>query len=770
MPALLLSFASGILISGFFSRLPPLSCLLLLIPLLLLVIVFRYRLLTLVFALALGAAWGVIYGHYAIGNILPESLSGKDVWITGRIVDLPLTEERRERFWVDVEHAVIGDDTLDGFPSRVQVSWYEAPAQLKAGERWRLLVRLKQPRSFVNPGGFDYESWLLRRGIGAVGYVRAHSANQLLDNPETFDRHHWRYRLQQWLLSTTQSPRRGVLLALLIGDRSLIEPQQWQDLQQTGTNHLVAISGLHVGFVALLGLWIGRGLGRLLSSVVRGFPVAFSACFCASGLALFYSAMAGFSLPTQRALIMVLVAQVAYLLQRSFRPRDGLLLAFVMVVMRDPLAAFDPGFWLSFAAVAVLLLAFVGRVTPRALQIPGTSLVYSQWVVFTGLVLPLALLLNSVALLAPLANLLAIPLVTFLVVPPLLLAAAIADLLPGVSQWLVQVADFGLAGLFWWLDLLLGLGRAPLNPSVIFDAHSLWLAAMGLILLLLPCYWPGRRMGYGLIVVALLLPGPPRPPLKITVLDVGQGLAVVVQTPHHALVYDTGPTYGSSFEAGGGILFPYLRQQRIKNLDAVVVSHNDNDHAGGVKGLIAGVPVRRLFWGEAHTALDLEPTNNADCHTEPDRSWQWDEVRFRLFPIPPHLRTSPNDHSCVLLVEYKENAILLPGDITRKVEQYLINAEELPQRLTLLLAAHHGSNTSSSAKFVERFQPEVVVYSSGYRNRYGHPHPTVRERFIAAGSRELNTATSGAMEFIWTVEGELSITEYRREKQRYWYQ
>jgi competence protein ComEC len=770
MPALLLTFASGILITGFFSRLPPLSSLLLLIPLLLLLMVIRRRLLLLMFTFAVGASWGVIYGHYAVGNILSDSLAGEDIWVTGRIVELPLTEERRQRFLVDIEEASIEGVELVPFPSRVQISWYETPTHVKAGERWRLLVRLKQPRSFVNPGGFDYEGWLLRRGIGAVGYVRAHSANQLLQNPAAFDRHHWRYRLQQWLLDTTQSPRRGVLLALLIGDRSLIEPEQWQDLQQTGTNHLVAISGLHVGFVALLGLWLGKGLGRLLSSFLHGFPVAFSACFCASGLALFYSTMAGFSLPTQRALIMVLVAQVAYLLQRSFRPRDGLLLAFVLVVVRDPLAAFDPGFWLSFAAVAVLLLAFVGRATPRALQIPGTSLVYSQWVVFIGLVLPLALLINSVALLAPLANLIAIPLVTFLVVPPLLLAAALQDLLPGLSHWLVQVADLGLAGLFWWLELLLGLGRLRLNPPVIFNAHSLWLAALGLLLLLLPLYFPGRRMGYGVVLIALLLPGTPRAPLKVTVMDVGQGLAVVVQTPHHTLVYDTGPTFGENFEAGGGIILPYLRQQRVRSLDAVVVSHNDNDHAGGVRGLLAGMSVRRLWWGQTPVYLIPELIDSWSCHTEPDTAWQWDEVRFRLVATPGRFHTTPNDSSCVLLVEYKEHAILLPGDITRNVEQYLAGLDDLPARLTLLLAAHHGSKTSSSASFVNHFQPEIVVYSTGYSNRYGHPHSLVSARFNAVGSRELNTATSGALEFIWTAEGEQKIIEFRQQQRRYWYQ
>jgi competence protein ComEC len=766
MPALLLAIACGILAAGTLARLPSLYALLWLIPLSFLLLL-RYRWPKLLLAFCCGLSWGILYGYRALDGMLPEALSGQDFLLVGRVIDIPVNDARRQRFILDVEYATDKTgEAVSHFPDRVQISWYTDERVVKSGEQWQLLVRVKPLRSFVNPGGFDYEAWLLRRGIGATGYVRSGVENKFMAEPGRFNWHRWRYDLQQWLVRVSDSPRRGILLALLTGDRSLIDSDQWTVLQQTGTNHLVAISGLHVGFVALLGLFIGGALGRLINLFYYRFSVNFMACFCASSSALFYSVLAGLSLPTQRSLIMILVAQLAYLLHRSFRPRDTLLLAFVAVLLFDPLAAYDAGFWLSFAAVAVLLLAFNGRVRTRY-GMPGASLFYSQWVVFIGLLLPLALMMNTLSLLAPIANIVAIPLVTFTVVPVLLLAAALRDVLPVFSGWLVYVADFGLAGMFWWLHKLLELADGHLNPAVVFNSREIWLAALGLGLILLPRGIPGKWLGYPALLIALVMPIAIRPPLKITVLDVGQGLAVVIQTPNHNLVYDAGPAYSENFDAGAGIVMPYLRRQGVRELDALVISHNDNDHAGGVGSLLKNFPVKRVLWGEAQRDGQVLNTPNANCHSH--LPWEWDGVKFQIVSQPDPFQRKANNLSCVLLVEYEGRHILLPGDITQTVEQRLLRVNSLPENVTLLLAAHHGSRSSSGMDFVRHVRPDYVVYSAGYANRYGHPHPAVVGRFRDIDSQEFSTAVDGALEFMWRADGGIDIIRYREREQRYWY-
>lgn len=771
MPALLLALTGGILLAGCFTRLPPLYYLAGLIPLVAAAMWSSNIWLKRLLAGLCGVAWGVVYGHFALANILPDDLVQQDVFVEGRIAGIPQSDSRRQRVVLAVEQArnADGKNLTAKFPARIQLSWYQQEQLLVAGERWQLQVRLKQPRAFINPGGFDYEVWLLRRGIGAVGYVRKGEFNRWLAPPSSLDISHWRFALQQWVLSTIDTPYRGVLLALLIGDRSLIEPAQWEVLQQTGTNHLIAISGLHVGFVALLGLLLGGGFGRLLNVYVHRFSPVWLACAGASSFAFFYSALAGFSLPTQRALIMVLVAQYAYVMRRSFRPRDGLLVAFVLVLLRDPLAAYDPGFWLSFGAVGVLLLAFVGRIPTSRRRLPGASLIYSQWVIFIGLLLPLALLVNTTSLLAPLANLLAIPLVTFIVVPAVLIAAASRSLLPNASEFLLSVADKGLEGLFWFLQALLTLADGRLNPVLVFNSRALWLAAAGFALILLPRAIPGRWLGYPALLIALLVPIKSRPALQVTVMDVGQGLAVVVQTQGRTLVYDAGPAFGDSFDAGAGILLPYLRAEGVGHIDTLVISHNDNDHAGGVGGLLDNIAVDSVLWGETPPArLWALPEKNASCHEA--APWQWDGVNFQFLTWPISAGAKSNDRSCVLLVEYAGQTLLLPGDIGTAIEQRLLNAGQVPAGIDLLLAAHHGSRSSSAAAFVEFIQAKQVIYSAGYRNSHGHPHPIVVERFNTAGSRAFNTANSGALEFIWRRDQPLEIVEYRVKQRRYWHQ
>jgi competence protein ComEC len=763
---LLLASALGIGLAAWLPQLPPLACLWLLPPLFLVSCKIRRRPLWLVFCFALGMSWGVGYGHWALSSLLPDDLEGEELVLEGRVVGLPDQDARRLRFLLQVTSAeTTQGKPLTSFPRRVQLSWYDLNQDIHAGDEWHLLVKLKRPRSFVNPGGFDYQVWQLRRGVGASGYVRSANINQRLTQEPRVSVDYYRQNISRWLLANTQGSQQGIMLALLLGDRSLISNEQWRLLQTTGTNHLVAISGLHVGFVGLLGWFLGSLLARLPGS--NRLPPGLISCVLASIFALVYSALAGFSLPTIRALIMLLVAQLALVMRRRLRPFDAWCLALLAVMIFDPLAPHDAGFWLSFGAVAVLILVFAGRVASRK-PLPGTSLIGAQWAIFIGLLVPLALLMQEVSLVAPLANMVAIPLVTFLVVPSLLTGALVGDALPLMTAACLWLADKGLGVMEAWLLLVSGVAGSWSSYSLVLNNRALWLMLLAVTILLLPRGLPGRWLAWACGCLALVVPVKEKPELLFSALDVGQGLALVVQTKNHTLVYDVGPAYGERFDAGAGILVPYLRRQGTRRVDTLVLSHNDSDHIGGLRGFLNLMPLERLFYGEEQRLPEeLAEVDSASCHQQPP--WQWDGVEFRFLPPENLAGLSANDQSCVLLITYGEARLLLPGDISRQREYRLLGQEWIVQPLDLLVAAHHGSRTSSAPGFVARSRPRWVIFSAGYRSQHGHPHPQVVERFAGQGSQAFNTANTGAIEMLWRQPGDPEIRLAREQQKRYWH-
>lgn len=787
MRTAIVSFSAGVLLAALAPALPSAYWLLLGVPALSLrlgwpprLVIFLSRRFSAHWRLPLyallGALWVLAMGHWQLRHTLPESLSGRDFLVTGRIVGLPDSDTRRERVTLQVEQIRDAEGRVlpqGALPRRIQVSWYGGPP-LASGERWQWQLRLRPPRGFVNPAGFDYQLWLMRQGIDATGYVRTEEGNppQRQARPQGLwagrgTLGYWRQSARLWLEQQPGIEHTGLLQALLLGDRSGLDSLQWAWLQRTGTNHLIAISGLHVGFVALLGFSLGSLLGRGLNLVCHRLPAGAVGQVMALLLASLYSALAGFALPTQRALIMVLAVQLFLLNRRRLSPSSAWLLALGGVLLLDPLAGFDVGFWLSFTAVGVLLWSFSGRRrtgnTPGR-ERPGQALWRAQWVIFLGLLVPLTLLTQSATLLAPLANLAAIPLVTFAVVPWLLGAAFSALFWPGLSGALLWVADTGLALLtLWlqWLDQLAG-DRLQLTPARHWP--SLLMAAVAAGLLLLPERFPGRSLGYWALPLALLLPGPPPPPLRLAALDVGQGLAMVVQTPNHSLVFDTGPRFSERLDAGSAIVAPYLRHRGSRQLDALVVSHRHSDHSGGVSGLLEQYPSHQLWLGEALPELERDGKN---CR-EPQQ-WQWDGVRFQFLFAGLPANPNSNNHSCVLLIEHAGRQILLTGDIEREVEWRLIGAELLPSNIDLLQIPHHGSDSSSTPEFVQHLAPARAIASNAHRNRFGHPTDTVVARYREQGTRVLNTAQLGALEFEWDREGQLTERHYRRHQQRFWY-
>lgn len=776
------AFAVGILSTSFLPNLPPPAIffpavLLILASGLFIARLTQSRIIKLVSIIAIGLLFGAAYGVYAGHKLalqqLPEDMTGEQIWIKGRIVGLPELDERRQLFEMEVIAASSrsdGDQLTHFPPQKILISSY-GQLRVKSGEVWQLQVKLKPPRGFVNPGGFDYQASLLRRGIGATGYVRDALDNHQIEPQASGSLQVLRYQLQQWLLIHSHSSEKAILIALLVGDTSLLTKDQWSELTKTGTNHLIAISGLHLGFFAIVGFFVGEFIGRFIQLIWHKCPASVPGHLLAMAFTLFYSLIAGMNIPTLRTLIMLGVVHLVCLCRRNFRISNVFFLALACVLVYDPLAAFDMGFWLSFGAVGVLLFCFSGRLNPtghqshfatRALQ----EFIKSQWLMFIGLLIPLILLVNTLSLLAPAANLLAIPLITFFVVPCLIIAAIFQQLFSQGDTLFLSAAEKGAEFFHHWLQYLLQTNLEQLNPTITLNSHAIPLAIAGVCMLLLPKGLRKSALGISGICLALALPVGSRNPLQVLVFDVGQGTAVLIRTSHHQLLYDTGPAYTDNFDAGSGILTPYLRSQGLRALDALVVSHNDADHSGGMDAILKNFHIEHLWLGEPEKhATKINEPKNENCHGVTD--WQWDDVSFHFLEWEALPNAKSNNRSCVLLVEYKAQKILLTGDIEKPVEQQLVAQKILPP-IDILLAPHHGSHTSSTLEFVTETYPRFVIYSAGYRNQHGHPHKDVRARYQQINARELNTAFSGAIEFNWR-DGQFELTEYRQAQKRYWF-
>lgn len=808
LPLKFLFFTFGVIAVGYVPYLPALGWVLCLLPLTLCCFIWPRIWYSLAFGV--GVAWGIIAGHHLSDQQLKEEFAGRDLVISGQIKGLPERDEQRLRFDFSVHSvATTSGESIPSsqFPRKLQLSWYQPRGyaakslpesslpQLVIGDHWQLSVRLKRPRGFVNPAGFDYHAWLLRQGVGATGYVVTHSDNRLLDAVNTtFSWDDWinqqRQNLQHWVMHRSNSSERGILVALLIGDAALVDKPQWQRMQQTGTSHLIAISGLHVGFLALFGFYVGLFLGKCVQLRWHRCPALIIAWVSAICCASFYAALAGFNIPTVRTLIMLSLFYAACLARRHLRISDIFCWALVWVVILDPLAAYDMGFWLSFGAVGLLLVYFSGRLVTKRSAEPwaGFSLIEmvvgfirSQWVMFIGLILPLSLLVSTVSLVAPVANAVAIPLITFFVVPLLLIGASLGETWPGLSTMLLSGAANAMELLAVFLDTLLTLAGAWASPVVAFPSSLVLLLSLSVLVIILPRGLFPKYVGIiGAALAAtlgILVKAPVNEDLKVALLDVGQGTAIVVQVGSHTLVYDAGPQYTRSFDAGSAIVAPYLYAQGIRAIDYLVVSHRDMDHAGGVKGLLEKVQVGQVLEGEPErvsvsglTGTSASPASQS-CHDYPP--WRWQAVEFRFLAVPESARGSvfnnANNQSCVLLISHGDEHILLPGDIETRVEHQLLYSDQVPSDLALLAAAHHGSRSSSGLLWVQRTRPRYVVYSAGYRSQHGHPHPQVRARYDAVGSQSFSTADAGALIFRWRDLRLESVELYRDKARRYWY-
>ncbi len=705
--------------------------------------------------------WALFSAGWTIDDRLDPRLAGEDILIQGTICGFPRTNPTVQRFLIEA--------TRDppGLPSRIFVSWYEPTATPVPGERWQLKVRLKRPRGLSNPGAFDFERWAHRNQVGATGYVRRSPLNQRLSghSPDcrlTGLRNRIAARLNDRLAG---HPATGYIQALAVGAKSEMKPEDWSLLRRTGTVHLMAISGLHIGLVALFMHFVGRRVGwLLLLAGIENSPLALGRA-CALVGALGYAALAGFSVPTVRALVTILVAVVLISLRRSLSAWEILAAALIAVLMVDPAAPLSIGFWLSFYAVGLLLLKGL-EVSPRdggrrrMIRIlgRGRQLIHVQVVLAVGLG-PLSLLFfDQVSLIAPISNLFVVPIFALVIVPLTLFGTVSLWLSASLARYILLAAA-GVTeralGILAWFD------RFPLavwHPPPVSGA-ALVLIILATLMLVWPRPLPGRWPILALLSVLVSgLSISTRPALRVVVMDVGQGLAVLIQTSKHALVFDAGPAYRTR-DAGQSVVLPTLREFGVRRLDAVVISHGDADHRGGAQSVLTAFPDATLI---APGRIEFEGRIHETC--EAGMKWVWEDIQFRfLHPGPDQQNAgwSENDDSCVLLVQSVYGDVLLPGDIEIRAESYLIRNNLLPN-VDLVIAPHHGSNSSSSQPFVAATRPRFVVFSVGHRNRWGFPAEKVSGRWRQAGAEGLTTAESGALVFETDRSGRLAL--HRRER------
>ncbi len=714
----------------------------------------------------LGFAWCAVRADLVLESRLPREVEGRDFLVVGTVDELPRQRDDATRFDLSIERI-----ELDGVPfplvGRLRLSWYDgAPTGLDACSRWRLQLRLKRPRGLVNPGGFDSERQSLERRVAAVGYVRdAPSNGRLGERGWCVDR--LRQRLADDIAARVPDAHDAALLrAFSIGDTRGLDERDWEIARANGIPHLISISGFHVGVAGLFGAmlvrllwWAWPRLGLRVACPVAQAPAVLAS-------ATLYGILAGGSLPTLRTLMMIAVVVLTRCGRRRASGAHSLALALLAMLLLDPLATLSAGFWLSFVGVAFLMLCITqdGRGVLGWLR----ELSAGQWVMTVSL-LPLTVwFFGEASLVGALSNLVAVPLVSFVIVPLCLLGLLALLAWPPLALLPLTLAAWISHAQWWLLEMMSTWPGARWHlPEV--APWALLLAMLGATWMFLPRGMPLRALG-ALLFLPLLFPHRPPPPhgsFVATVVDVGQGLSVLLRTHSHALLYDAGPRYRSGFDLGEVAVLPTLRALGVDRLDLVMISHGDSDHAGGGAAIARAYPLARFEAGEPERGEMVAEQCAAG------RQWRWDGVDFRMIG-PDHAAIEAghvrggNDRSCILLVSTAAGRLLLPGDASHRLEPATAQAVGEGPALVLVVP-HHGSRTSSSAAFIGALEPALAVVSAGWRNRFGHPHPQVVQRYAGAGVPLEGTAEGGALQIAFPSDAVPRLLSRERERQRrYW--
>lgn len=736
---------------------------------------YQHNLLKILVFFVLGLSYSSGFSHWQLSERLPEQLARSDWRITGRIVGLPEHRGELVRFnlavvnveLLTVQPAALSEvaalDELSATANtmdRLRISWYQPEQKLQSGMLIESDIRLKPPHGLANPAGFDYERWLFVRGIDATGYIRQmHHIEPSTDFAIGRIRHSINQQISELFPQPQQQQQQALIQALVTGNKQGLSQDDWQQLRRSGTVHLAVISGLHIGFMAFLGWWLGRGLSLLLpNACMRVLPYALpytAALICAGAYAL----IAGAELPVQRAFIMLAVLMLSGLLLKASNWWNRWLLALTVVLLFSPHAILETGLWLSFGAVAALIWLAQRRWRWReALKLQ---------LMLTLAMLPLYLFFFSgVSITAPFVNLLAIPLITcvvMLIFPVLGLVMFELEILAQPLIWLLtQLID-----LFWWLvqqgsaaqwayvevnglttGQLVFVGIAVVMLLLPATLCPRWVACFCFMPLLLGIYQASERQAE-------------QQGFSAWVFDVGQGLAVLVKVGDYHLLYDTGAAYRSGGSAAERAIVPYLKQAGIKRIDHLVLSHNDIDHTGGYQTIAKTVVIDKMS-----TSYKLNSEYKANLpysFCRHGQTWQYRDVQFEM--LAGSVGDNDNDRSCVLRISNRHCSLLLPGDIGSEIEARLPRQD----KVNWLVAAHHGSKHSTSAQFIQQLQPQAVIFSAGYANAYNHPHPDVIQRVQDfSDAQVLSTASHGAIKLRTDPELGCLYQGFRQAQKRLW--
>ena len=727
----------------------------------------RRRHALLVGALLCGFGLAGLHAGASLSRQLPVALEQHEFLVSGRVLDLPQHEPRRTRFVLRVDDAPAQPAALRG--KRLQLAWYDDfklqpgtfPPRLRlhAGSRWQMTVKLRAPRGLRNPGGFDGEKQALADHMAATGYLRDTDSARQLASGTGIDA--WRERMSARIGRAIATPSSKFIRALALGDTRAIDDVDWEILRAVGVTHLIAISGFHVGIVAGFFALLASLAWRALPSLGRRIPRQHAAAVAAMLGAIGYAAIAGFALPTVRTVLMIAVVVIAKVLRRGQRTVDVLALSALAILLVDPLSLLAAGFWLSFAGVAWLLWCL-----PRESDTSWRGVLrafFSAQAVATVGLLPLGVVLFGQASLAgPIANLVAIPWWSLVVVPLALLGTLLDALHAGLGEWSWRLSAW-LFDLSW--PLFTHLSASPLALWWLPESawYALPLALLGGFWLLLPRGVPGKWLAL-LLWLPLLWPDrhlPQAGEAELTVIDVGQGLSILVRTADHDLLYDMGPAIPDGFDAGERVDVPALHAVGVRRLDMAIVSHGDNDHAGGFPAVARAFPPKLALTPDGAPPLP----GGRPCLA--GETWSWDGVRFRFLHPPRYFPYLGNDAGCVLRIESAHGSALLMADVDQVIERDLLRRDPDSLKADVVVVAHHGSNGSSDPGFVAATGAKFALISAGYGNRFHHPRPEAVARWRGAGARVLVTMDTGAQQLRFGRDG-IQVATRRMQQPRLW--
>ena len=697
-------------------------------------------------------------------RMLPSELETKNLVVTGTVEGLPVNRSGTVNF----TYKIISSEHALAKGSLVKLSCYRCPLDFESGQTWQLTVRLKQPHGFASWGAFDYEKYLFRHRFIGKGYVRLKEENTLLES-KLFSVNQFRGSIVERLNSNEKFSEPGLtmIVALMVGDKSMMTSKQSEVFQVTGVSHLMAISGLHIGLVFMVVAWLCKWLSypffRFYLLVPRQHLVLLPALLAA----LFYAALAGFAVSTTRALIMLTVFVVSKLLAREISLHKVLLIAACLIVLLDPFSILDTGFWLSCGAVWVIGLFSNFKGNDDKTQ--SLSLLRLQPLLWLGMLPMTAFFFGQVSLVSPLVNLLVVPLFCLLLIPATLLSLCL--LIMGFSKlafFLLSYLDHAYQFIYWLLDYLTTL---DLTHSSTYQ----WSTTQTVLVLLALAvyYFRSKLIGtgvWGVMIVSLFLPSLRSSSvtlLDVALLDVGQGLSMVIEVKgrkNYTMVYDTGPKYPSGFSAAKAVLLPYLKSRGISHIDNLIISHADNDHIGGYTDLVENYNVKQVLTSR----LDVLP-NAKLCYA--GQHWQVENVKFEILSPTNNTPEGSNNLSCVLKLSYAGTNVLITGDIEKQVERFLLKQyQDAPEVLKadIMLVPHQGSKTSSINTFIDAVQPQLALIAAGYLNHYGHPHAKVVARYNDRDIKLLSTVDNGSVIIKINDSGWRTVA-FRRQQQAFWH-